>query len=204
MNSLITPAIVSAAFEVEFATIGIRAASTIVATIRTAAKLAGVKMSDVSKDETRALALDIAARLTAKGCTPCDKKGAPYNKRDMAGFISDCVRTAYGQKKAPVMPPVLPDTDAETPFDGPVSGAVPRAPVDNSPVNVAPRGDGVAALAALGHSSKRCTDIEQTANIARAHKLMQKSKDKDVLALAAFVLDWFEITVPVCAEDNTD
>ena len=185
----------------------------------------GIKGPDMGRDEMRDAVNNTIAFLELVGMGPCeraetgevklDKSGQriPLTGKALAPLRGSCVNSLLGEDakrkaaKTKTKPPVLPDTDAETPFDGPVSGTVPRDKVDNSPVNVAPRGDGIAALAALGHNSKwqlPCSDVEQTANIARAQKLMQKSKDKDVLALAAFVLDWFEITAPVCAEDDTD
>ena len=187
MKSLITPAIVLAAFNAEFATIGIRAATMIVATIRTAANLADVNVSDIPKKEARALAIDITARLTAKGCAPCDKEGTPYNKRDMAGFISDCVRTAYGQKKVSALPPVLlAPIDPDTPFNGPVSGTVPRDKVDNTPVNAAPLGDGVAANAAVMGLS---AETAKRAYIKTVGLKLQGMKHPDAKTVHEFVND---------------
>ena len=130
MKQVISASLFAASLTAEFARVGIRAATLVVATIRSACKTAGVKVKDVPKEELRIHATAAVAFLVSKGCPPANKEGTAYNARDLSAFISDCVRTAQGQKKR---------ASVHTPDDtegGEISAAVPK-------------GDGKAALAAM-------------------------------------------------------
>ena len=130
MKQVISTTIFAASLNAEFSRIGIRASTLVVTAIRGACKVAGVKAKDVPKEELRIHATAAVAFLVSKGCPPADKEGTAYNKADLVRFISDCVRTAQGQKKR---------ASVHTPDDteeGEISAAVPK-------------GDGKAALAAM-------------------------------------------------------
>ena len=170
MKTLISNNIFAASLDAEFARLGIRAATFVVAVVRTACKVAGIKASTVSKEELRAHVDAAIAYLVSKGCPPADKDGKTYTAQRMAQFASECVRTAQGQvKKKATTPAKLPIVSE----GGEISAMVPT----HSPSFDA------SALA-----------LQDAAKVPKARELatkLRESKNADVAALAEFVLDFF-------------
>lgn len=172
MKQFISATLFNAALASEFARIGIRASTFVVASVRTACKTAGIKAKDVSKEELRVHVDAAIAYLTAKGCPPASKEGAAFTAQRMSQFASDCVRTLHGQqKKKAVAKPVNPAVETE---GGEISALV--------PIEKTPRYDASALT------------LQDAAKVPIARELAAKlkgNKNADVAALAAFVLEFF-------------
>lgn len=172
MKHFINAAMLNAALVSEFARIGIRASTFIVASVRAACKTASVKAKDVSKEELRAHVDAAIAYLTAKGCPPANKDGTAYTAQRVGQFASDCVRTLHGQQKKKVtVQPVNPAVETE---GGEISAAV---PMDKTP-----------------HFDASALTLQDAAKVPVARELAAKlkgNKNADVAALAAFVLEFF-------------
>ena len=172
MKHFISATLLNAALVSEFARIGIRAATFVVASVRAACKTAGVKTKDVSREELRAHVDAAIKYLTDKGCPPASKEGAAFTAQRMSQFASDCVRTLHGQQKKKVAAkPVNPAIDPE---GGEISALVPQ---DKTP-----------------HFDASALTMQDAAKVPVARELAAKlkgNKNADVAALAAFVLEFF-------------
>ena len=182
MKTLISNTIFAASLDAEFARIGIRASTFVVTVVRDACKVAGIKASTVSKEELRAHVDAAIAYLVSKGCPPADKDGTTYTAQRMAQFASECVRTAQGQVKK----------KATTPAQGQVK----KKATTPAKLPIVSEGGEISAMVPTHSPSfdASARALQDAAKVPQARELATKlrnSKNADVAALAAFVLDFF-------------
>lgn len=176
MKSLIASSLLNAAMDAQFATLGLSAKSWTVASIKLACKSAGLTSTQVSDAELTSSIATCFNYLTKKGCPPCDKEG---NMLEGAALGLVARNTLY----------TLNGTDAKRQAEAKATAAAAaKAALEEAAKGkpATPKGDGKAALTSMAASP------EVSVNLARAHKVMNTSKDIDTLKLAAFVIDFFE------------
>ena len=159
------------------------AVSFIGARIKAACKTAGVPIAKLSNEELKELAQAAKEFILSK------QYGKPYTSlsseqlRKAKDVVKDALKRLDGSDKARQASKAKPEASKA---DGVISSAVPRDSVHNTPVNVAPQGDGKAALAALGNGT--ATD-KRYAHMLELAILIKDSKDASARELSQMVRD---------------
>ena len=159
------------------------AVSFIGARIKAACKTAGVPIAKLSNEELKELAQAAKEFILSK------QYGKPYSTlsseqlRKAKDVVKDALKRLDGSDKARQASKAKPEASKA---DGVISDMVPRDSVNNAPVNVAPVGDGKAALSALG--SGTATD-KRYAHMLELAILTKDSKDASARELSQMVRD---------------